>query len=129
MAEAEVLKATTRLLGAVGAGDYETYARLSDASLTAVEPETQGNIVEGLAFHKYYFDLARAHQPVRPPPAQNIVSSPVVRMLGPDHALVVYIRLTQKGDKVSTAEETRVWKRDPASKEWKNIHFHRSSRL
>mmetsp|Transcript_3772 Transcript_3772/g.9919 ORF Transcript_3772/g.9919 Transcript_3772/m.9919 type:complete len:130 (+) Transcript_3772:2-391(+) len=129
MAEDEIVQATTTLLGAVGTGDYETYSRLSDASLTCVEPETQGHIIEGLAFHKYFFDLGRAHQPVRPPPKLNTISAPHVRMLGPDHALIVYVRVIQSGDKVLTAEETRVWKRDPSTREWKNIHCHRSSRL
>lgn len=128
-AEDAIIKATTRLLGAVGTGDYEEYLRLSDPTLTCVEPETQGNIIEGLAFHKYFFDLGRAHKPVRPDPKLNTVSSPHVRMLGPDHALIVYIRVIQQGGKISTSEETRVWKRDPVSKEWKNVHFHRSSKL
>ena len=127
--EAEIVAVTTRLLGAVGTGDYAEYSRLSDPSLTCVEPETNGNIIEGLAFHKYFFDLARVHQPVAPTPKLNTVSSPHVRMLGPDHALIVYIRVIQQGDKISTAEETRVWKRDPASNQWRNIHFHRSSKL
>ena len=123
--EAEIIGVTTKLLGAVGCGDYDTYSRLSDASLTCVEPETQGNIIEGLAFHKYFFDLGRAtFLPERPPPKLNTVSSPHVRMLGPDHALIVYIRVIQQGDKISTAEETRIWKRDGVSNEWKNVHFH-----
>ena len=48
MAEREIISATERLLGAVGAGDYSTYQSLSSADLTCVEPETQGHIVEGL---------------------------------------------------------------------------------
>lgn len=45
-------------------------------------------------------------------------------MLGPDHALISYVRITQAGDKISTAQETRVWRRENG--QWKNVHFHRS---
>lgn len=51
-AEAEVIAATKRLLGAVGSLDYATYEKLSSDDLTCVEPETQGHVVQGLAFHK-----------------------------------------------------------------------------
>ena len=123
-----VIEATEKLLGAVAANDYATYAALSDASLTCVEPETQGHVVEGLAFHKHFFDLARL-QPAATSDKQNIVVQPIVRMLGSEHALIVYVRVTQNAGKVSLAEETRVWRRDAVTKQWKNIHFHRSSRL
>ena len=127
--EDEIIAATTRLLGTVAAGDYTAYSQMVDPTLTCIEPETNGNIIVGLPFHKYFFDLARAHQPVAPTPKLNTVCSPHVRMLGPDHALIVYVRVIQQGDKISTGEETRVWKRDPVSKEWRNVHFHRSSKL
>jgi ketosteroid isomerase-like protein len=50
-------------------------------------------------------------------------------MLGPDAAIVCYIRLTQKlnagGRPVTVAtEETRIWQRTGAG--WVNVHFHRS---
>jgi len=127
--EDEIIRATTRLLGAVGTGDFDVYSELSDATLTCIEPETQGNIISGLAFHKHFFDLGRDSKPAYPTPKLNTIASPHVRMLGPDHALIVYVRVIQQGDKVSTAEETRVWRKDPSTKAWKNIHFHRSSRL
>ena len=77
-------------------------------------------------FRRYFFDLARAAQKVgSPPPTNNVVVSPVVRMLGPDHALIAYVRVTQSGGNVSAANETRVWKREPGGS-WKNVHFHRS---
>lgn len=125
----EVIAATERLLGAVAANDYATYEALSDASLTCVEPETHGQIVVGLAFHKHFFGLKPATAGNAGSDKQNIVCRPLVRMLGPDHALIVYVRITQNAGKVSLAEETRVWRRDTLSKQWKNVHFHRSSRL
>jgi|OM-RGC.v1.029717020 Calcium/calmodulin dependent protein kinase II Association. len=98
-------------------------ASLSSADLTCVEPETQGSIVEGLGFHKHFFDLG-ASQPPSKVATQNTICSPHVRMLGRDHALVCYVRVTQSGGTVSTANETRLWKRVGGG--WKNIHFHRS---
>jgi len=53
MPDSEIVSATQRLLGAIATGDYETYAMYSDPSLTAIEPETSGNIIQGLGFHKY----------------------------------------------------------------------------
>ena len=130
MSADEVIAVTERLLGSVAAGDFNAYAALSDEALTCIEPETQGQIVEGLAFHRHFFDLGRgAGRPAEPPLKQSIVNRPVVRMLGRDHALIVYVRVMQNNGAVSTAEETRVWRRDPTTKAWKNIHFHRSSRL
>ena len=46
-------------------------------------------------------------------------------MLGPDHALIVYVRVTQSDGKIATANETRLWMRTRDGG-WKNIHFHRS---
>ena len=53
MPDSEIVSVTQRLLGAIATGDYETYAMYSDPSLTAIEPETSGNIIQGLGFHKY----------------------------------------------------------------------------
>ena len=53
MSESEIIAATEKLLAAASAGDVPTYASLSAESLTAIEPETQGTVVTGLAFHKH----------------------------------------------------------------------------
>jgi hypothetical protein len=37
--------------------DYETYSSLCAPDLTCIEPETMGNIIEGMDFHKHYFTL------------------------------------------------------------------------
>jgi calcium/calmodulin-dependent protein kinase (CaM kinase) II len=57
------------------------------------------------------------------------MSSPHVRLLGADAAVVSYIRLNQKlnaaGEPVTAhVEETRVWQKIGGS--WKHVHFHRS---
>lgn len=35
---------------------FATFSKLVDSHLTAFEPEARGNLVEGLEFHKFYFD-------------------------------------------------------------------------
>ena len=53
----ELLSLNQRLLDCIAAGDWAAYQELCDPSLTAVEPESHGQVVEGLAFHRFYFDL------------------------------------------------------------------------
>lgn len=120
----ELLALNQRLLESIVAGDWATYAALCDESLTCFEPEARGQQVEGMAFHRYYFDLGGAKGPTN-----TTMASPRVRMLGPDAAVVSYVRLVQKlsaeGSPITAAaEETRVWQRTAAG--WKHVHFHRS---
>ena len=125
--QAEIIAVTAKLLAAASAGDYTSYSQLSDPSLTAIEPETQGTVIEGLAFHKCVFDsIAHANKGKPPgPPSLNSIGRPHVRMLGPNHAVICYLRVTQNGLNFSAAQETRVWQREGAG-QWKNVHFHRS---
>ena len=125
--EAAVLAATNALLSAVGAGDYPKYASLSSEDITCVEPETQGHLVAGAAFHKHFFDLDAATPSSSKLPTQNIMASPHVRLLGDNAAVVSYVRITQRDGQVSTAQETRVWHRAAPSAPWQHVHFHRSS--
>lgn len=43
-------------------GDWKgAFSRtLCDAKMTCFEPETIGNLVEGLDFHKFYFDSGKS---------------------------------------------------------------------
>lgn len=52
----EVIKITEQLLDAVSSGDFETYASMCDPRLTCFEPEALGNLLDGMDFHKFYFD-------------------------------------------------------------------------
>jgi calcium/calmodulin-dependent protein kinase (CaM kinase) II len=119
-----VLELTQKLLVAITAGDWNTYADICDESLTCFEPEALGNLVDGLEFHNYYFNLP-ANGP--PTPVQSTIVAPHIRIMG-DVAVIAYIRLTQRmndGKPVSSAmEETRVWHRQQGK--WKHVHFHRS---
>ena len=124
----DVLDLNRRLLTAVASGDWKTYCQLVAEDITCFEPEAKGQIIEGLPFHKFYFDLA-AGKPQGASHVTTTLASPVVKMLGDDVAVVCYVRLVQKLDAsgspvVSSGEETRVWVRMKTG--WKHVHFHRS---
>jgi Calcium/calmodulin dependent protein kinase II association domain len=122
--KAELLQRTQRLLDCIAHGDWETYAELCDPSLTAIEPEAPGGqVVEGLDFHRYYFNLGGIRGP-----HQTTLCAPHVRIMG-DVAVVAYVRLVQRlgldnGPTTVATAETRVWQlRDGR---WLHVHFHRS---
>ena len=122
--ETALLAASARLLRAIDAGDWATYSELCDESLTCFEPEAAGHLVEGLPFHRFYFDLPGSGTPRLSP-----ISSPHVRVLG-DVGVLCYVRLVQKLDAggapvTAAVNETRVWRRDGDG--WKHVHFHRSA--
>jgi calcium/calmodulin-dependent protein kinase (CaM kinase) II len=121
---AELLQLNQRLLDAISQGDWATYQELCDPSLTSIEPEAPGQIVEGLRFHRFYFDLGGIHGR-----HQTTMTSPHVHMLG-DVAVIAYVRLIQRlgtdGAAVTVATaETRVWQQRDGR--WLHIHFHRSA--
>jgi calcium/calmodulin-dependent protein kinase (CaM kinase) II len=120
----ELLQLTQRLLDSISDGDWNTYQELCDPSLTAFEPEAPGQRVEGLPFHRFYFDLGGVRGR-----HQTTMCSPHVRLMG-DVAVVTYARLLQRvgegGAPVTVASsETRVWQRKDGR--WRHVHFHRSS--
>lgn len=122
--EALLLELTEKLLDSIGQKDWKAYVQLCDPSLTCFEPEALGQLVSGLQFHKYYFDLEGT-----PSKRNTTLASPHVRVMG-DAAVVSYIRLIQRldasGSPVTVAiEETRVWQR--FGDQWKHVHFHRSA--
>ncbi|XP_042148191.1 calcium/calmodulin-dependent protein kinase type II alpha chain isoform X14 [Ixodes scapularis] len=122
----EIVKLTEQLIESINGGDYETYTKLCDPHLTAFEPEALGNLVEGMEFHKFYFDngAGKSYK------SQNTtIINPTVHLLGDDAACIAYIRLMQYIDRAGIArtrqtEETRVWHRKDTK--WQNVHFHRS---
>ena len=104
-----ILDLTRKLLTSITHGDWDTYKDLCCSSLTCFEPEALGNLVEGLDFHQYYFNLPSSANQV-----QSTIASPHIRVLG-DVDLIAYVRLTQKmvdGKPITVAmEETRVWQK------------------
>uniref|UniRef100_A0A0A9X7D4 calcium/calmodulin-dependent protein kinase n=1 Tax=Lygus hesperus TaxID=30085 RepID=A0A0A9X7D4_LYGHE len=123
----EVIKITEQLLEAINTGDLEAYTKICDPHITAFEPEALGNLVEGMDFHKFYFEnvVTKNCKAIN-----TTILNPNVHLLGDEAACIAYVRLTQYVDKQGMAhscqcEETRVWhKKD---NKWQNVHFHRST--
>nr|KAF6319233.1 calcium/calmodulin dependent protein kinase II beta [Myotis myotis] len=120
----EIIKITEQLIEAVNSGDFEAYAKICDPGLTSFEPEALGNLVEGMDFHRFYFEnlLAKNSKPIH-----TTILNPHVHVIGEDAACIAYIRLTQYIDgqgrpRTSQSEETRVWHRREGK--WQNVHFH-----
>ncbi|MEE6488436.1 hypothetical protein FKM82_015230 [Ascaphus truei] len=57
----EIIKITEQLIEAINNGDFEAYTKICDPGLTSFEPEALGNLVEGMDFHKFYFDNCEYH--------------------------------------------------------------------
>lgn len=128
--EQEIIKVTEQLLSAITSGDFDTYTKLGDPKITCFEPESLGNLVEGMDFHKFYFDnlVTKMSGPHRSH-INTTVLHPTVHLMNDDAACIAYIRLTQFMDRDGTAktiqhEETRVWHRKNGR--WVNVHIHRS---
>ncbi|XP_062873621.1 calcium/calmodulin-dependent protein kinase (CaM kinase) II beta 1 isoform X9 [Trichomycterus rosablanca] len=120
----EIIKITEQLIEAINNGDFEAYAKICDPGLTSFEPEALGNLVEGMDFHRFYFDnlLSKNSKPIH-----TTILNPHVHLIGEDAACIAYIRLTQYVDgqgrpRSSQSEETRVWHRRDSK--WQNVHFH-----
>ena len=120
---AELIQLNQKLLESIALGDWAAYQELCDPTLTAIEDESHGQVVEGMAFHRFYFDLGGIR-------GRNHTSmvSPHVRVMG-DVAVLGYIRLVQRigaeGTPVTvTSAETRVWQQQNGK--WKHVHFHRT---
>uniref|UniRef100_A0A6J0UF11 calcium/calmodulin-dependent protein kinase n=1 Tax=Pogona vitticeps TaxID=103695 RepID=A0A6J0UF11_9SAUR len=120
----EIIKITEQLIEAVNNGDFEAYAKICDPGLTSFEPEALGNLVEGMDFHRFYFEnlLSKNSKPIH-----TTILNPHVHVIGEDAACIAYIRLTQYIDgqgrpRTCQSEETRVWHRRDGK--WQNVHFH-----
>ncbi|KFP84560.1 Calcium/calmodulin-dependent protein kinase type II subunit delta, partial [Acanthisitta chloris] len=111
----EIIKVTEQLIEAINNGDFEAYTKICDPGLTSFEPEALGNLVEGMDFHRFYFENGKHSFLI-----SESTSLP---------SCIAYIRLTQYMDgsgmpKTMQSEETRVWHRRDGK--WQNVHFHRS---
>jgi hypothetical protein len=119
----ELLRLNHKLLDCIARADWKVYQELTDPTLTCFEPEAMGQLVEGLEFHQFYFQLPGVNLPY-----YTTMASPRVRVMG-EVAVISYVRINQR---VSTdgvpstwgVEETRVWQKQNGA--WKQVHFHRS---
>jgi calcium/calmodulin-dependent protein kinase (CaM kinase) II len=125
--KAEIIKMTEQIIESIAIGDYEMYSKLADPHMTAFEPESLGNLVAGMDFHKFYFENGGG----KPNKLNTTLLNPNVHLLGDDAACIAYVRLTQFTDKqsgqsrTSQSEESRVWHRKDGK--WQNVHLHRSA--
>ncbi|XP_029464852.1 calcium/calmodulin-dependent protein kinase type II subunit gamma isoform X10 [Rhinatrema bivittatum] len=124
MRKQEIIKITEQLIEAINNGDFDAYTKICDPGLTSFEPEALGNLVEGMDFHKFYFEnlLSKNSKPIH-----TTILNPHVHVIGEDAACIAYIRLTQYIDgqgrpRTTQSEETRVWYRRDGK--WLNVHYH-----
>ena len=122
--ESFLVDATQRLLDSIASSDWATYGSLCADDLTCFEAESRGHLVEGLEFHRFYFELG-GHLGKH----VSTICAPHVRIFD-EVGVICYTRLVQRTDAdgrpvTDRFEETRVWHKDGVG--WKCIHFHRSS--
>lgn len=122
----EILHLNQTLLDSVVRGDWSTYADLCSDDLTCFEAETNGLLVEGLPFHRYYFELPGSDG--APSPVTVTMARPHLRWIGDDGVVLSYTRLSQRlhnGDPITASCcETRIWHRRNGA--WQQVHVHRS---
>jgi len=122
----DIIRVTELILDAINNGDFEAYTKLCDPNITAFEPEALGNLVEGIDFHRFYFDNSLSKSKT----SNVTILNPQVHLLGDDAASIGYVKVTQTLDKsgipqTAQSEETRIWQRRDGR--WQNVHFHRSN--
>uniref|UniRef100_A0A3B3QB38 calcium/calmodulin-dependent protein kinase n=1 Tax=Paramormyrops kingsleyae TaxID=1676925 RepID=A0A3B3QB38_9TELE len=122
----EIIKVTEQLIEAISNGDFESYTKMCDPSVTAFEPEALGNLVEGLDFHRFYFENLWSKNSK---PVHTTILNPHIHLVGDEAACIAYVRITQYIDtngmpRTAQSEESRIWHRRDGK--WQIVHFHRS---
>ncbi|NXT26638.1 KCC2D kinase, partial [Syrrhaptes paradoxus] len=111
----EIIKVTEQLIEAINNGDFEAYTKICDPGLTSFEPEALGNLVEGMDFHRFYFENGKHSFFV----SVNLHLFLVFVFLWSNQHFwfgTWYFCFVRGG--------TRVWHRRDGK--WQNVHFHRS---
>ena len=123
----EILAINQAMLESVVQGDWSTYASYCSTDLSCFEAETNGLLAEGLAFHRFYFDLPLPAE-ASATPTQVTMARPHLRWLSDTAVVVSYTRLTQRlanGEPItSSCCETRIWQHQQGR--WQQVHVHRS---
>ncbi|KAJ0003840.1 hypothetical protein NQD34_010054, partial [Periophthalmus magnuspinnatus] len=122
----DIIRVTEQLIEAISNGDFESYTKMCDPAVTAFEPEALGNLVEGLDFHRFYFENLWSKNSK---PVHTTILNPHIHLVGEEAACIAYIRVTQFIDangspRTVQSEESRVWHRRDGK--WQIVHFHRS---
>ncbi|KAG0605816.1 hypothetical protein M758_9G089800 [Ceratodon purpureus] len=132
----ELLQATVELLEGLDSGNYKTYQRYCHPSVTVFEPNSQGQLVEGMDLRNFKFNLGSATDRLSlTQRLRSTVVAPKVTILSSGVALVLYTRVLKTLNKpedgdIEAYNETGVWQRlkveDGPRKDWKLVHYHRS---
>ena len=124
----EILAINQAMLESVASGNWEHYSQVCSADISCFEAESVGHLVEGLPFHRYYFNLASEEPNNAPAKVTVTMARPHLRWLNDDAVVLSYTRLTQtlqSGEPItSRCCETRVWQR--IDNTWQQVHVHRS---
>ncbi|PAV90280.1 hypothetical protein WR25_14284 [Diploscapter pachys] len=125
-----IVRVTQQLLDAVSCKDFDAYTKLCDPSMTCFEPESLGNLIEGVEFHRFYFDCAGNSTPRSKNQLHTTMLNPNVHLMSDEGACIAYIRLTQFVDRngeprTRQVQETRVWQKKNGR--WLCVHVHRSA--
>ena len=122
----EILGINQAMLESVASGDWARYASFCANDLSCFEAETNGHLVEGLPFHRYYFELPAGEGPTTP--VTVTMARPHLRWLSDDAVVLSYTRLTQRlnsGEPITASCcETRIWQQ--RNGQWQQVHVHRS---
>lgn len=123
----DIIKLTEKITSAMLTGDYDLFVRLTEPQLTCFLPEAGGNLIEGVSFHKFYFDNVDQRLGK---PASTYILNPHVCFLSDEAAYIAYKRLTQfihKNGSPMTIhmEETRIWQKQGGR--WICVHYHCSN--
>jgi calcium/calmodulin-dependent protein kinase (CaM kinase) II len=132
--KSEIVKVTEELLTAIAESDWDSYQKRCDPALSCFEPESIGNLVTGMSFHRFYFDHAPhglSKQQCQRGSIHTSILNPHVILLGETSAVIAYIRMTQYVDSNGASnskqcEESRVWQHQDDN-QWRCVHFHRSA--
>jgi hypothetical protein len=122
-----ILQLNQQLRDFIADGDWDNYAKFCCPTLTCFEAEARGAFVEGLFFHKIYYDYPPEKEDKR-----ATMSQPHVRFLaGGRVAVLSYVRLVQKfsqeaGHSTMRVEETRIWEKADTLEGYQLVHFHKS---
>lgn len=123
----EILQVNQAMLNSVASGDWHAYSAVCAEDLSCFEAESEGHLVEGLPFHRFYFELP-GEPNAAPSPVTVTMARPHLRWLSDDAVVLSYTRLTQRlsdGDPITArCCETRIWQRLDGN--WKQVHVHRS---
>jgi len=120
--ENKIIIKTQMLLDSISTNDWIMYENLCDSSLTCFEEEANGNLIQGLEFHKFYFDTSK---PKCEPKNQSTINNCKVRIMGKS-ALITYVRDRKNiaTGNIESFKETRIW--ELMNGNWKHVHFHRN---